>query len=127
MNRVFVYGTLKTGGKLRGLNRFEGATIINKAYTEHPDFDMIDLGAFPAAVPGNSVIQGEVWEIDEYTFGELDTIEGYPTFYNRQLVETTEGSAWMYYIDNIDSFNHTKSSESTRINTTNQTLSWVNE
>ena len=47
MNRVFVYGTLKSGGEIRGLNQFEDAVIVGKAKTQYPDYDMADLGAFP--------------------------------------------------------------------------------
>ena len=37
MNRVFVYGTLKSGGAIRGLNPFgEGAAIVGKAKTMYP-------------------------------------------------------------------------------------------
>ena len=40
-NRVFVYGTLKSGGTIRGLNQFgEGATIVGKANTTYPDYDI---------------------------------------------------------------------------------------
>ena len=45
MNRVFVYGTLKSGGEIRGLNQFEDAVIVGKAKTQYPDYDMADLGA----------------------------------------------------------------------------------
>ena len=47
MNRVFVYGTLKSGGEIRGLTQFgEGASIVGKAKTQYPDYEMSDLGAF---------------------------------------------------------------------------------
>ena len=37
MNKVFVYGTLKSGGEIRGLNQFgEGASIVGKAKTQYP-------------------------------------------------------------------------------------------
>jgi len=47
-NKVFVYGTLKSGGSIRGLNQFgDGAVIIGKAVTTYPDYEMLDLGSFP--------------------------------------------------------------------------------
>ena len=54
-NKVFVYGTLKSGGQIRGLNQFgDGAVIVGKAQTVYPDYDMIDLGAFPGVVKGGT-------------------------------------------------------------------------
>jgi len=112
-NKVFVYGTLKSGGQIRGLNQFgDGAVIVGKAQTVYPDYDMIDLGAFPGVVKGGTYkIQGEVWEVDDETMQDLDAIEGYPDFYNREVTMTTQGKAWMYYLprdtyagyENVDS------------------------
>ena len=112
-NKVFVYGTLKSGGQIRGLNQFgDGAVIVGKAQTVYPDYDMIDLGAFPGVVKGGTYkIQGEVWEVDDQTMQDLDAIEGYPDFYNREVTMTTQGKAWMYHLprdtyagyENVDS------------------------
>ena len=100
MNRVFVYGTLKSGGAIRGLNQFgEGAAIVGKAKTMYPDYEMSDLGAFPGVfLNGKFHIEGEVWEVDDQVMEQLDAIEGYPDFYNRQVTHTTQGKAWMYYL-----------------------------
>ena len=47
MNKVFVYGTLKSGGSIRGLENFgDGAVIVGRAKTTYPDYTMVDLGAF---------------------------------------------------------------------------------
>ena len=44
MFKVFVYGTLKSGGDIRGLNQFgDGANIVGKTKTSYPDYEMIDL------------------------------------------------------------------------------------
>lgn len=101
MNRVFVYGTLKSGGEIRGLNQFgEGAAIVGKAKTMYPDYEMSDLGAFPGVfLNGKFHIEGEVWEVDDQVMEQLDAIEGYPDFYNRQVTHTTQGKAWMYYLE----------------------------
>ena len=101
MANVFVYGTLKSGGEVRGLNQFgDGANIVGKAKTTYPDYDMADLGAFPGVfLNGEFHIEGEVWEVDEETLKDLDAIEGYPDFYKRQITHTDKGKAWMYYLD----------------------------
>ena len=65
MNKVFVYGTLKSGGSIRGLENFgDGAVIVGRAKTTYPDYTMVDLGAFPGVLMGGTKhIQGEVWEV----------------------------------------------------------------
>ena len=100
LDKVFVYGSLKSGGSVRGLNQFEGATIVGKAKTLYPDYNMIDLGSFPGVTKnGEKHIQGEVWQVDEEVMEELDAIEGYPNFYNREVTQTSQGKAWMYYLE----------------------------
>jgi gamma-glutamylcyclotransferase (GGCT)/AIG2-like uncharacterized protein YtfP len=100
-NKVFVYGTLQGGNSRRGLNQFPGAVFQGKATTSESGFHLIDLGAFPAVVPGgDSDVSGEVWHVDDDTMETLDAIEGYPEFYSRRLTETSLGTAWMYYIKN---------------------------
>ena len=128
LNKVFVYGTLKSGGALRGIDTLsDQSVLIGKATTEYPDYDMLDLGAFPGVVSGTKFIQGEVWEVDEDTFHILDHIEGYPNFYNRKMVHTTEGKAWMYYLNNeTDYYGSTTSDQSDRIEKANETLIWSN-
>lgn len=105
-NKVFVYGTLKTGGTIRGLNQFgDGAVIIGKAVTTYPDYEMLDLGSFPGVFKGGTYkIQGEVWEVNDEVMQALDDIEGYPEFYQRELTLTTQGKAWMYYLAGRDAW-----------------------
>ena len=122
--RVFVYGTLKKGNSRRGLDKLgESNTFISEARTADPAYSLYDLGAFPAVgIKGNYHIEGEVWEIDTATLDVLDSIEGYPTFYNRKEINTTAGKAWMYYIEDIDKFRDTKDKK-LESNSSN-TLSW---
>jgi len=102
--KVFVYGTLKSGNKQRGLDRIEeGNVLIGEARTMDQTYSLYDLGMYPAAgLSGEYYIEGEVWEVTPETFKQLDAIEGYPHYYNRKQVDTTAGKAWMYYIPNID-------------------------
>ena len=98
---VFVYGTLKSGGQVRGLDLFnEHSSIVGKAKTVYPDYEMIDLGAFPGVITqGKNYIEGEVWNVSKQAAEELDAIEGYPDFYNKIQVDTTKGKAIMYFLD----------------------------
>jgi gamma-glutamylcyclotransferase (GGCT)/AIG2-like uncharacterized protein YtfP len=98
-NLVFVYGSLKTGGTIRGLDGMPGAEIVGKATSTYPDYNLLDLGAFPGVIKGTSHIQGEVWKCSDEIFKTLDEIEGYPDFYNRVKTETSQGRAWMYYLE----------------------------
>jgi|TARA_R110000803_G_scaffold42597_2_gene91225 gamma-glutamylcyclotransferase (GGCT)/AIG2-like uncharacterized protein YtfP len=100
VRQVFVYGTLKSGGPVRGMEGSENAQIVGRATTLYPDYDMIDMGQFPAVVMnGTYKIQGEVWEVNAKVAAKLDAIEGYPDFYKREQVQTTQGKAWMYYLE----------------------------
>lgn len=125
MKKVFVYGTLKSGGKVRGLDQFPGASIVGKATTTYPDYDMVDLGSFPAVLlKGEKYIQGEVWEVNDQTMLELDMIEGYPDFYNKQMVDTSQGRALMYFMRSAPGY--ATGTESPNIDEDNNTLSWRN-
>jgi gamma-glutamylcyclotransferase (GGCT)/AIG2-like uncharacterized protein YtfP len=96
--KVFVYGTLKKGhGNHRLLrnSEFLGRAVV------HGQWQMADLGAFPAVVDAASVgpVFGEVYLIDAEVFASLDLLEGYPTFYTRTKVGTPYGRAWMYHLN----------------------------
>jgi gamma-glutamylcyclotransferase (GGCT)/AIG2-like uncharacterized protein YtfP len=128
-NKVFVYGTLKSGGEIRGLNGFADpnkAQIVGMATTTYPDYDMLDLGSFPGVVMnGTHKIKGEVWEVDDETMEMLDAIEGYPDFYSRIPTETTQGKAHMYFLG-ADYKEKYAGMQSTQIELEGDTLSWTN-
>lgn len=93
MNKVAVYGSLKEGfGNHRLL------TTSEKVGEDWVDgWTMYSLGGFPAIVEGDGSIKVEIYEVDDETFSRLDRLEGYPSFYDRKKVETSEGAAWIYY------------------------------
>ena len=118
--KVFVYGTLKQSNSVRGLNKFPGATFVDQAVTNDATYSLYDLGAFPAvSIKGQQRILGEVWEVDDNTFEVLDSIEGYPHFYNRTQVDTSAGKAWMYYIPGIE-----QEAGTTQILSESDTVGW---
>lgn len=102
--KVFVYGTLKSGNRQRGLNTFEDSNVLlGEARTMENNYSLYDLGLYPAvSLSGEYYIAGEVWEVTPETFKHLDEIEGYPHYYDRKKINTTIGKAWMYYIPNIE-------------------------
>lgn len=95
MPKVFVYGTLLSG---EGNNYLlEGSQKLGDAKVQ--GFLMKNLGPFPACVPNDNInaeVVGEVWEVSDETFKRLDRLEGYPDFYDRTLVGTSHGEAWIY-------------------------------
>lgn len=99
--KLLVYGTLKRGYSnhvILGDSELLGITTITS------DLYLVDLGPFPAAIPGPDMynIIGEVYEIDDETLARCDRLEGYPYFYNRSRVETEFGEAWIYHFSSSD-------------------------
>lgn len=98
-NLVAVYGTLRRGEG----NYHYFLNESNKLGTcALEGWDMYSMGAFPFVVPGDGKITIEVFEVDDTTFRRLDGLEGYPDFYDRTQVETSYGTAWMYFIHDND-------------------------
>ncbi|MBW4529309.1 MAG: gamma-glutamylcyclotransferase [Aphanothece saxicola GSE-SYN-MK-01-06B] len=90
---VFVYGTLKRGhGNHHWLGEapFQGEAVL-------PDVVLHDLGPFPMAVPGEGLVQGEVYAVDATGLARLDRLEGYPRLYDRRPLPLADGRrAWVY-------------------------------
>lgn len=98
---VAVYGSLRKG---KGNHR-----ILDNDRTEYlgttrvSGFDMYSLGSYPFITDGDGEITVEVYRVsDIVTAQRLDTLEGYPTFYNRKQVQTEYGLAWIYFINDFD-------------------------
>lgn len=101
VTRVFVYGTLKEAqsrGSVMCRANLVGRGVAKGKIYEFPG------GSFPFAVLGNEGdIQGEVYEVDGRLMNDLDCIEGYPSFYTRDVIEAKleNGSnvkAWIYHM-----------------------------
>jgi len=101
MIHVFVYGSLKRGFRnhpFLATSRFIGPGTTRR------DFDLLDLGYFPAAIrPGAFAIQGELFAIEQRTLKSLDWLESNGTFYQReQHPVMLDGAglvtAWIYLL-----------------------------
>ena len=97
MNKIAVYGTLRRGNGNHRL--IEHCNMLSMEQIE--GFHMYSLGGFPAVVPGKKdgfadTITVEVYEVDDDTLARVDRLEGYPGWYERSVVHTTHGDAYIY-------------------------------
>ncbi|XP_075165105.1 putative gamma-glutamylcyclotransferase CG2811 isoform X2 [Haematobia irritans] len=111
--KVFVYGTLKRNEpnhhwltrQENGYARFvaEGSTnekfplVVGTRYNIPFLLDKRGLG---------NNIQGEIYEVDEKMFGNLDILEDYPNYYDREIQKITTATnesvpCWLYLIRNF--------------------------
>jgi gamma-glutamylcyclotransferase (GGCT)/AIG2-like uncharacterized protein YtfP len=91
---VFVYGTL-LGGEVNH-HRLEGAELLGVCRTK-PCLRMFNLGAYPGVSRGGrTAVTGEVYRVDSAGLRYLDRLEDYPRLYDRQLIPTPFGRAWVY-------------------------------
>lgn len=95
-NRVFVYGSLKRGEPNH--QWLYGAIFAGRARLLSAE--LYSLTSYPMAVlrPGSpQVIHGEVFVIDAEGLDRLDLLEGYPNYYDRQILNLSDGTmAWVY-------------------------------
>lgn len=107
--RLFVYGTLMPGESNYG--QIEDCVVVTQSGTV--EGLLVDLGAFPALVPGIGIVRGVLLEINPAALKVTDRIEGYVPDRDRCLYlreEVTvflkggEGvTAWTYVFANPDS------------------------
>ena len=96
MTTIFVYGTLKRGGRSRFM--LKGAEFLREAITL-PQFALFHNGTYPCMVSGSSAVSGELWRVDSKMLAELDHFEGVHTgWYRRESITLADGSAAYAYI-----------------------------
>jgi gamma-glutamylcyclotransferase (GGCT)/AIG2-like uncharacterized protein YtfP len=94
---VFVYGTLRTGEENHAL--LTGSVNLGMATTAGK-FTMLDMGDYPAVINhGNHAIVGEVYMVSRETMAKLDVLEEYPDYYQRMMISTPYGDAWIYVLE----------------------------
>ena len=100
--RLFVYGTLKPGhGNFSMIER-----LFRSSRPASTDGVLIDLGAYPALIPGHGLVKGVVLEMEEEALAIADRIEGYDGDQERNLYDRKkaiirfeaggEVTAWVY-------------------------------
>jgi gamma-glutamylcyclotransferase (GGCT)/AIG2-like uncharacterized protein YtfP len=101
MINVFVYSSLKRG--FRNHHFLATSRFIGTGTTRR-DFDLLDLGYFPAAIrPGEFAIRGELFAVERHTLNTLDFLENNGSFYQRErhpVIIDGAGlvSAWIYLL-----------------------------
>jgi gamma-glutamylcyclotransferase (GGCT)/AIG2-like uncharacterized protein YtfP len=97
--KIAVYGSLREGMGNYGL--IAHAIKLSTEDVELP-FAMADLGGFPGLYPSEEKhkIKIEVFEVDENTFKNVERLEGYPNFYDRANIDTSVGTAGIYFLHN---------------------------
>lgn len=96
-HRVLVYGTLRQGESNHHL--LSDSQFLGHVVTQ-AQFQLFDLGPYPAAIKGEQSLVAEVYFVDEDTMKQLDILEDYPHEYDRELVSTPHGQAWIYLYQN---------------------------
>ena len=103
---VGVYGTLKRGFYNHPL--LEQAEYIKNYCIPDGLYCMYDLGSFPAVSvvteknKETTPVHIEIYRVDQDTFERLDRLEGYPSFYNRVLIEVDDFHVWMYIMEDSE-------------------------
>jgi gamma-glutamylcyclotransferase (GGCT)/AIG2-like uncharacterized protein YtfP len=98
---VFVYGTLRRGNARAMSIRFPNSRFIADAKVSG---SLYDLGEYPGLLldESNSLVIGEVYEVDDETLSKLDDIEA-SSDYCRKQVETSgthRMRCWIYVPEN---------------------------
>lgn len=98
--RLFVYGALLEGHPGHGL--LEGAELLGTALTE-PAFDLVDLGAYAAIVPGGSTsVAGEVYLASLDIRARIDRERQVPILFERARIRLADGSEAEAYVMSAD-------------------------
>lgn len=103
---LFVYGTLRPPREDRSpvysVNYPKIVPFLHSIQEAWVDgAELYDLGAYPAAIPGDGRVIGALLEIDRAAFDLLDPLEGHPDLYHREIVQAQTRSgpvdAWIYW------------------------------
>ena len=95
---VFVYGTLRRGSARAMLIRFPGSKFIAEAKVSG---SLYDLGSYPGLLldESNSLVIGEVYEVDDAILNKLDDFEAASNYWRKQVeisLGTDSRRCWIY-------------------------------
>ncbi len=96
---LFVYGAMMNGEPEHPQLAEHGARLVGPATTD-ATFDLVDLGARPALVPGGTTaVRGEVYALSTAHLAKIDVHEGHPLRYRRGAVRLDDGRVVEAYRD----------------------------
>jgi gamma-glutamylcyclotransferase (GGCT)/AIG2-like uncharacterized protein YtfP len=98
MKKIGVYGSLRKG---KGNHRLIQHSNQLSQETVAIPFRMVSLGGFPGLIPTkeNQNIIIEVYEVDDSTYRDVERLEGFPRFYQKAVIETSQGEAEIYVLE----------------------------
>lgn len=101
---VAVYGTLRPG--YGNHDRLLKNQSTHLGTTSYEGMAMISRGYFPAAFfkKGEKIVI-DVFSVNNSVAKSLDNLEGYPHFYDRKIIDTEYGEAWVYFIQEHENDN----------------------
>ena len=124
--RIAVYGSLREGmgnhhWHLKGRAKKLSTEVVNIP------FNMIDMGGFPGLVMDevNHNIRIEVYEVSMPVYKGVERLEGYPRFYDRQAIETSAGTADLYFLNQTSEGLESRYSGYATVSTHDGALDWV--
>ena len=99
---VVVYGSLREG--LGNSHFMEGTEFVKDAtlngFDMYPCSKYFDENMYPYCAIGNGEIKVSVYKLTKFRqMFDLDRLEGYPTLYNRMVVNVDGINCWIYYLD----------------------------
>jgi len=100
MSRIFVYGTLKVGGRAHDLLERHDSQFLGEVITD-PRFHLYNLGWFPGMVMDGDLeggVHGELYEVTESCLEAMDQYEGAPHLFRRDEITLADGSMSLAYL-----------------------------
>ena len=74
--KLFVYGTLRKGRYNYDIYLKDNSKFLQYAYIKGTLYSLKGK-VYPAIVEGDSMVLGEIFEVDQETFDRMDAMEGY--------------------------------------------------
>jgi len=99
MKKICTYGSLRKGhGNHRAL--LSDSQLLSTEVINIP-FAMISLGGFPGLIPSEKThdITIEVYEVTDEVYRRVESLEGYPHFYQKAIVPTSLGECEIYVLE----------------------------
>lgn len=99
MKKIAVYGSLRTDMYNHRLLERGGANFVSKEILNVP-YKMIPYSSFPALIPDTQShdILMEIYEVDDDVYMAVETLEGYPRFYDKATTTDNAGDIVEFYV-----------------------------